>query len=125
MTTRTTSAFKYGPYKSKRHAANTYRAAANYLERHPERWCKGQVYTTTDNETCRVCAVGALNIALFGKPNANIDDPYAPQIYMTESDLLGASIPQINDRVETRVTDVVRALRKVARALDHGAAVRF
>jgi hypothetical protein len=135
-------------YKTKRQAANAYRAAARFLEKNPERWTrgtlwKGYVESNTPEgispaPTCKVCAVGALNLA-------NLDDPrglkaeemfaggsststlfqgYLLELEGTERKVLdGRTIVVYNDNIAKGPTDVVKALRKVARALDHGAAM--
>lgn len=129
-------------YKTKRQAANAYRAAARFLEKNPERWTRGSLFKGYDinikgpSTSCMVCAVGALNLAVTGDARGplaseerslrgshsykNTYQNYLLQLEETEARVLGKNIVTFNDIDARGPRDVVKALRKVAAALDHG-----
>jgi hypothetical protein len=96
---------------TKREVANYYRAGANYLEKNPHKWCQHSLL----NHRGQCCAVGAMGRAVNRNAYAT---PHRSKI--AEKKVLGAILTSFND-TSISPKGVIRAMRRVARALEHGA----
>jgi hypothetical protein len=108
-------------------AADVLDQAATHLKRVGHH--KGYLYDEaqakgTALESCRVCAVGSVLAAAYGKPRYAVDD--AP-VNVTDlaifalTEQVGAPVPVWNDEPERTVDDVVTALTTTAARLREAA----
>lgn len=108
--------------------ADIYTKAADHIER--VGWYQGDLYDHvqakgTPREECRVCTIGALNVALYGKPSypvealrsengaQDVESFFARRLGLAAA---GLSIADWNDDDDRTVAQVTTALRKVAEA---------
>ncbi len=100
--------------RTKRSIANCYRKGAAWLEKNPTKWC---VNTYSDGYG-NYCAVGAIGKAL-GLPASDHEPEF--RSIKAENYVLDSSLNYFNDHVAEDVGQVIVAMRRVARALEHGA----
>ena len=109
-------------------AADVLEKAATHLKRvghhkgylYDERQAKG-----TALESCRVCAVGSILAAAYGKPRYPALDTAKSDVTDTAidamEDTVGTPVPVWNDEPERTVDDVVTALKATADSLREAA----
>lgn len=112
--------------------ADIYTKAADHIER--VGWYQGDLYDQaqakgTPREECRVCTIGALNVALYGKPSYPMEalgTPGAQDVESFFANQLGlaaqVSIADWNDDEDRTAAQVTAALRKAAEAASREAA---
>ena len=109
-------------------AADVLEKAAVHLERVGHH--KGYLYDEqqaedTALESCRVCAVGSILAAAYGKPRYPALDTAQSDVTDTAIDAMeetvGTPVPVWNDEPQRTVDDVVTALRDTAASLREAA----
>lgn len=105
-------------------AADVLEKAVAHLERVGHH--KGYLYDEaqaedTAIESCRVCAVGSILAAAYGKPRYPADDTHLAAVTDTAIDAMettiGTPVPVWNDAPERTQDDVVTALKATAASL--------
>jgi hypothetical protein len=109
-------------------AADILEQAAAHLKRvghhkgflYDEQQAKGSAL-----EVCRVCAIGSILAAAYGKPRYPADDTARAAVTDTAIDAMeetvGTPVPVWNDEPERTVDDVVTAMRTTAARLREAA----
>lgn len=102
---------------SKRKAAQILRTAAKKIETHG--WIRGRL----GNEGVGFCAVGAIYHSSPGRNLSGEDDNW--DLAHTALELmLNGDVVRFNDRIAASAESVTSAMRRTARALEHGMVVQ-
>lgn len=116
---------------SKRRKAAAYRDTAAFLNE--KNWCQSTIHLSSNSNPFyygddKFCAVGAMNMVTFSVPWACSSEvgsqPFRDreaerQVLRRRGGVFGALVT-FNDRPSTTVKDVQKALRRIARHLEHG-----
>jgi hypothetical protein len=106
------------------HAADILDKAAKHLQRvghfkgylYDERQAKG-----TALESCRVCAIGAILVAAYGKPRYPAEEPLVGGVgdlaILALTEHVDEPVPSWNDASERTVDEITAAMRDTAKTL--------